>query len=152
MPKEFIIRGRTAHLGTEVLNMTGVRPGYGYIITEFELFPSAVGQPATWEMSASISATAASIPPATPNFNEEGLIATAYNMGVNVVAGVAATLHSKQTVINDLFVITQDLILTVAEAGSNPSNWHIRFKEVKMTSSAEAVANYKQFTIYNTSS
>jgi len=152
VPKEFIMRGRTAHLETEVLNMTGFRPGYGYKITDFQLYPSTVGQPATWEMSATISATAAAIPPDAPNFNEDGLIATAFNMGVNSVAGVAATVHSKQTVINDLFVITQDLILMVQDAGNNPSNWQIKFKEIKLTSSAEAVANYKQFTIYNTSS
>jgi len=152
MPKEFIIRGQTAHLKTEVLNMTGFRPGYGYRITEFKLYPSAVGQPATWEMAATISATAAAIPPDAPNFNEDGLVATAFNMGVNSVAGVAATVHSKETIINDLFVITQDLILMVQDQGSNPVNWHVKFKEIKMSSSAEAVANYKQYTIYNTSS
>jgi len=149
MPKEFIIRGQTAIAApTEVLNMTGYRPGYGYRLTEFELYPSTSIGASTWEMCASISATQNAIPPDSPNFNEDGLIATAFSDGINSVTNP----HSRHTVINDLFVITQDLILMVADTYSNPVNWHVRFKEVKLTGPAEAVANFKQYTIYNTSS
>ena len=50
-------------------------------------------------------------------------------------------------VINDTFLITQNLILMVHDVVGNPVNWQCRFEAVKMSGSQEAVANYKQFTI-----
>ena len=149
MPKEFIIRGKTASLGTEVINMTGYRPGYGYQLKDFQLYPSANIGAQTWEMSATLHADKAShpAPPDAPNFNEDGLIGTVFNGSSS-----AMTTDAGNQVINDLFVITQDLHLTVHDAAAHANvNWQLRFKEVKLTSSAEAVANYKQYTIYNTS-
>jgi len=150
MPKEFIIRGQTAVADpTEVLNISGYRPGYGYVITDFQLYPSATIIGATYEMSASITADNAVEAPDSPNFNHEGLIATALIIGH---PGAASSGGYNLTVINDLFVITQDLLLMVADTQSSNVNWQVRFKEVKLSGPAEAVANYKQYTIYNTSS
>jgi len=150
MPKEFIMRGQTA-VGdpTEVLNMSGYRPGYGYRLTEFQLYPSTALGVQGYEMSGSVTAATTAMAPDNPDFNSEGLIATAIAWG-HPGSGQSAPYHL--SVINDLFVITQDLILMIAETGSAPVNWQVRFKEVKLSSSAEAVANYKQYTIYNTSS
>jgi len=150
MPKEFIIRGQTASGGTEVLNMSGYRPGYGYRLIEFSLFPSTDIGGVDYEMAGAITAGNAAVSAIDPNFNDEGLIA-------NSIIGDSASLpypHSDHTVINDLFVITQDLILSVrnSDGSGEPINWQVRFKEVKLSSSAEAVANFKQYTIYNTSS
>ena len=51
-------------------------------------------------------------------------------------------------VVNDTFLITQNLILQVANtANSSPVNWQCKFKPVKMAKAEEAVANYKQFMI-----
>jgi len=148
MPKEFIIRGQTAvGAPTEVLNMSGYRPGYGYRLTEFQIYPSTnIGSQAC-EMSATITADNSSEAPTDPNFNHDGLIASAllFSQGTN-------GSNYYLTVINDLFVITQDLILQVWDTQSTPINWQVKFKEVKLTGSAEAVANYKQYSIYNTSS
>jgi len=149
MPKEFIIRGQTAVADpTEVLNMSGYRPGYGYRLTEFQIYPSTGISTASYEITASITADNSSMAPENPDFNNEGLIATALLDSKNNVNTGPYGL----TVINDLFVITQDLILTIADTESNPVNWQVRFKEVKLSGSAEAVANFKQYTIYNTSS
>jgi len=150
MPKEFIMRGQTASGGTEVLNMSGYRPGYGYRLIEFSLFPSTDIGGVDYEMAGAITAGNAAVSAIDPNFNDEGLIA-------NSIIGDSASLpypHSDHTVINDLFVITQDLILSVrnSDGSGEPINWQVRFKEVKLSSSAEAVANFKQYTIYNTSS
>jgi len=150
MPKEFIMRGQTT-VGepTEILNMSGYRPGYGYRLTQFELYPSTTIIGATYEMSASITADNSVEPPTDPNFNHEGLIATALIIGH---PGAASSGGYNLTVINDLFIITQDLILMVADTQSSNVNWQVRFKEVKLSGPAQAVANYKQYTIYNTSS
>ncbi|HHZ96839.1 MAG TPA: hypothetical protein EYN67_15105 [Flavobacteriales bacterium] len=150
MPKEFIMRGQTAVADpTEVLNITGYRPGYGYVIKEFQIYPSTTIIGATYEMSATITADNSAEAPADPNFNNEGLIASALIIGH---PGAASSGGYHLTVINDLFVITQDLILMVADTQSSNVNWQVRFKEVKLSGPAEAVANYKQYTIYNTSS
>jgi len=148
MPKEFIIRGQTTVADpTEVLNISGYRPGYGYRLTEFSIYPSTNIGSQSCEMSATITANNSSEAPQDPNFNHEGLIATALLFSQGTNGG-----NYYLTVINDLFVITQDLILQVAETQNTPVNWQVRFKEVKLSGPAEAVANFKQYTIYNTSS
>jgi len=151
MPKEFIIRGQTASGGTEVLDMTGYRPGYGYRLTEFSLFPSTDIGAVNYEMAGAITAGNAAVSAIDPDFNDEGLI------GSSIISDTASREQPSgitHSVINDLFVITQDLILSVRNSdGTNePINWQVRFKEVKLPGAAEAVANYKQYTIYNTSS
>jgi len=146
MPKEFIMRGQTTVADpTEVLNMTGHRPGYGYVLKEFQLYPSTSITSQSFEMMATITADNTSEAPDSPNFNHSGLIACAY------IKAHESTSYpiSYQSVINDLFVITQDLILHIIDSASTPVNWQVRFKEVKLTPSAEAVANFKQYTIYN---
>jgi len=148
MPKEFIIRGQTTvGAPTEVLNMSGYRPGYGYVLKELSLYPSTAVGTASYEMMATVTADNSSEDPQGPNFNNEGLLATTFVMGF-----ASRTVARGLTVVNDLFVITQDLILQVFDTQGAPVNWQVRFKEVKLSSSAEAVANYKQYTIYNTSS
>jgi len=54
------------------------------------------------------------------------------------------------TLVNDTFLITQNLILSVIDtvAGSPlPVNWQCRFVSVKMNDAEEAATNFKQFTI-----
>jgi len=150
MPKEFIIRGQTASGTTEVLNMTGYRPGYGYSLTELRIWPSTAIGATHHELVASVTANNTLASPPDPNFNEDGLIGTAI-FDINPGQDYPSDEHS---LVNDLFIITQDLILSVQDTGGGglPINWHVRFKEIKLSSSAEAVANYKQYTIYNTSS
>jgi len=148
MPKEFIMRGKTASGGTEVLNMTGHRPGYGYVLSEFEIYPSLNIGDVEHELSGSVTADNTFEDSSNPNFNHDGLIATAYS-----VLRSDAYAGSRNSVVNDTFVITQDLILAVMDVASSPQavNWQVRFKEVKLSAPAEAVANFKQYTIYNTS-
>jgi len=82
--------------------------------------------------------------PANPDFNNEGLIATAF---VSMHSSQVNTAYN-EAVINDTFLITQNLILMVqTDTESAPINWQCRFETVKMTGPEEAVANYKQFTI-----
>jgi len=152
MPKEFIMRGQTTVADpTEVLNMSGYRPGYGYVITDFRLYPSitAAAGGVTYEISGSITADNSAESATTPDFNNEGLIATCTAVGR---PGASSSGGYDLKVINDLFVITQDLILQIADSQSQAVNWQVRFKEVKLSGPAEAVANFKQYTIYNTSS
>jgi len=145
MNKEFVMRGQTGSGKTEVLNFSGYKPGYAYRLTEFELYPSTGIGSADYEMTATITAGKTAVAPTDPNFNNEGLIATAFieNSGSHVYP------HSESTVINDTFLITQNLILMVQDSGgsSNPTNWQCRFVAEKMSGPEEAVANYKQFTI-----
>jgi len=149
MPKEFIMRGQTAvGAPTEVLDMTGYRPGYGYAIKEFQIYPSTGIGTQAYEMAASITAATTAEAPDNPNFNNEGLIATTL---ISSLRHDADSTTRVLTVVNDLFVITQDVILMIHDDHNQPVNWQVRFKEVKLGAAAEAVANYKQYTIYNTS-
>jgi hypothetical protein len=143
MKKEFVMRGQTASGSTETLNFSGFKPGMAYRIVEFQLYPSTSLGTAQYELSGSITAGKTAVAPSDTNFNDEGLIATSFTSG-HASPGVYDL-----TVINDTFLITQNLILMVLDssAGGSPVNWQCRFETVKMTGPEEAVANYRQFTI-----
>jgi len=147
MPKELIMRGKTASGDSEVLNFSGLKPGYAYQMTAFELYPStrvAITEP---ELSGTVTAGVLAVAPTDPDFNNSALIAVAN-------APKYSRAPQSTSVINDLFYITQDLILMVEDhaSGANPINWQCKFKKVKLSPSAQAVANFNQYTIYNTSS
>jgi len=143
MNKEFVMRGQTAHGLTEVLNFSGYKPGYAYRLVEFKIYPSTSIGAQHYEMTASITAGKTALDPDNPNFNNEGLIASAV-IGDN--AGEAYP-HSESYVINDTFLITQNLLLLVKNANGDPVNWQCRFVAEKMSGPEEAVANYKQYSI-----
>jgi len=145
MKKEFVMRGKTASGQTEVLNFSGYKPGYAYRLVEFELFPSiGIGASAS-EYVATITAGKTAIAPTDPNFNDPALIASSLLVNHYDVYRNTQGL----TVINDTFLITQNLILMVQDTfgNSNACNWQCRFVAEKMTGPEEAVANYRQFTI-----
>jgi len=148
MKKEFVMRGQTASGETEVLNFSGYKPGYAYRLVEFDLYPSTNVGAALIEMTASITAGKVAIAPTDVNFNDEGLIATA--LFVSNTSGGTIPGDFYKSVINDTFLITQNLILMVqAGAGSSadPINWQCRFVAEKVNTAEGAVANYKQFSI-----
>jgi len=148
MKKEFIMRGKTASGTNEVLNFSGLKKGYGYRLIEFELFPSAsIGAGNGYELAASLTAAKTYEDPGNPNFVNEGLIATAILFGR---ADITGPYHT--SVINDLFVITQDLIIAVVDTVSGAPmdvNWQCKFKSEKMSGPEEAATNYRQFTIFD---
>jgi len=148
MNKEFVMRGQTASGLTEVLNFSGLTPGYAYRLTQFTLWPSLVGQAAEQEMAGTLTAAKTAEDPQNPNFNNAGLIGVAFGAIRNDL------LQSGETysVVNDLFLITQNLILSVIDTKAGapaPINWQCRFVAEKLSISEEAVTNYKQFTISN---
>jgi hypothetical protein len=150
MPKEFIMRGKTISGGTEVLEFGHqARPGYGYQLRELVLYPSSALGTDQHELVGTITADTVAVSPVEPDFNSDGLIATAYYQAT----ANKDSYPGGYSVVNDLFVITQDLHLMVQDTGGNshPINWQCRFEEIKLTQAAESVANYNQFTIYNTS-
>ena len=153
MPKEFIMRGKTASGTNQVINMgSQARPGYAYRLTEFEIYPSALIGSQAYELAATITADNAEENPSNPKFNHDGLIASALLFGSN--GSNEAYSEQKATVVNDLFYITQDLIISCIDTFSGSPmdvNWQCRFVEEKISGSAEAVANYKQYSVYNTS-
>ena len=145
MRKEFVMRGKTASGLTEVLQFGKYKKGYAYIMTDFRLFPSTNLGGATFELLGSVTAAKTFEDPQNPNFNNDGLIATA------VLAGSSSyDLQPGYSVVNDTYIITQNLILAVIDtkAGSPMAvNWQCRFKSVKMTGPEEAAVNFKQFAI-----
>jgi len=145
MKKEFVMRGQTASDQQEVLNFSGFKKGYAYKIIDFKIYPSNTD--AAYEIAATITAAKTAENPSNPNFNNDGLIATAFLVNNDNTHLASANLN---TIVNDTFLITQDLILKVIDtlAGSPmPVNWQCRFVSEKMNLSQEAVANYNQFTI-----
>ena len=141
MRKPFGMRGQTASGLTEVLNFSGYKPGYAYRLTEFEIFPSTNIVAVSAEMVASVTAAKTAEDPLNPNFNNDGLLATAFYTNREQSQTGFTT-----SVVNDTYVITQNLLLKV-ECAEGPVNWQCRFESVKMTAAEEAAVNYKQFTI-----
>jgi len=146
MKKEFVMRGQTASGEQEVLNFSGYKPAYAYRLVEFSLFPSTAIGGANVELEATLTAGKTFEDPENPNFNNEGLIGTAlFGMTTS-----AANPKLGYSVINDTFLITQNLILAVidTQVGSPQAvNWQCRFESVKMTGPEEAATNYKQYAI-----
>jgi len=145
MNKEFVMRGQTASGGQEILNFSGHTPGFAYRLVEFDLFPSTNIGGANEELAGTITAAKTAVAPTDPNFNDEGLIATTL-----FSTHSSNTLLGMETVVNDTFLITQDLILMVINTSAGtPVNWQCRFVAEKMNSNEEAVTNFKQYTISN---
>jgi hypothetical protein len=148
MKKDFVIRGKTASGETEILEFGGYKENYAYIMTEFAIYPSEGIGLSTQELAASVTAAKTAEDPSNPNFNNEGLIAVSYG-------GIDTTLYSAppwKSLVNDTFLITQNLILKVVDTQSGspkPVNWQCRFKAVKMTDAAAAVQNFRQFSIFD---
>jgi len=146
MNKEFVMRGQTASGLTEILNFSGLTPGYAYRLVEFELYPSTNLGGNNVELHASITAGKTAIAPTDVNFNDDGLIGTSTYS--TTFTGAYASFVNR--VINDTFLITQDLILMVIDTdGGDPINWQCRFVAEKLVNGEEALANYNQFTISN---
>jgi len=147
MNKEFVMRGQTASGLTEVLNFSGNTPGYAYRLVEFSLYGSTSLGDTNVEIFGTVTAGKAAVSPTEPNFNDDGLIAvTSYADNSNSAYG-----PSTASIVNDLFLITQDLILMVfnQDSAGTPVNWQCRFVAEKMNTNEEAVNNFKQYTISN---
>jgi len=149
MNKEFVMRGKTASGTQEVLNFTGNTPGYAYRLVELTIYPSSGIGSTNAELAVSITAAKTYEDPSNPNFKNEGLIGVA-------MLGMRSDIQNGQfldhTIVNDTFLITQDLILAAVDtlAGSPMAvNWQCKFVGVKLGSGEEAVANFKQFTIFD---
>jgi len=148
MNKEFVMRGQTASGTQEVLNFSGFKPGYAYRMTEFMIYPGYIVGDQNAELTATVTAAKTYEDPANPNFNNEGLIATSMSQ----IAPNSSYGFVYSSVVNDTFLITQNLILAVldTQAGSPMGiNWQCRFVAEKMDASEEAVANFQQFTIFD---
>ena len=147
MRKEFVMRGQTASGETEILQFGKYKAGYAKRLVEFKLWPSTNLPTTAIEMQGTITAGKTAIAPTDPNFNDDGLI------GVSAVSWDASTSRYGPVgpyyneIVNDTYIITQNLILMVQDSASTPINWHCRFESVKMTGAEEAAVNYKQFAI-----
>ena len=139
------MRGQTESGKTEILNFSGFKPGMAYKMTEFSLFPSTNIGGANEELCGTVTAGKTAVGPTDPDFNNEGLIGSATLCINNSMFYPTDAL----SVVNDTFLITQNLILMVQETSGagTPVNWQCRFEPVKMTNAEEAVTNYKQFAI-----
>ena len=147
MPEKLIMRGQTADGGTETLNFGGNKGDNAYKLVDFQLFCGANVGNQSAELVGTIAAGKAAISPTDPDFDDQALIATSY-FGLHTSGANPASSYQ---IINDEFMITQNLILKVAVcSGSNtqPINWQCKFEKVKLTDSAQAVANYNQSIIY----
>jgi len=144
MRKTFVMRGQTASGSTEVLNFGKYKQGFAYKMTDFQIYPSTGIGSNNDELAGSVTAGKTAVDPTAPNFNDDGLIATAIFKLSHLVSNPTGGL----SLVNDTYVITQNLILMVQNPDSGtPVNWQCRFESVKMTGPEEAVTNYKQFTI-----
>ena len=144
---EFVMRGQSESGVTETLNFSGFKPGYAYKLIEFMILPGVALGGAQPEVVGSITAGKTAVDPASQNFNEEGLIGSAVFSMSNVPTEGSGPIG--YSIVNDTFLITQNLLLTVQDIGTSNMavNWQCRFMPVKLSGSEEAVANYKQFTI-----
>ena len=139
--KAFVMRGQTASGESEVLQFSGYKgKGYAYRLTEFLLYPSTNIGGVNVEICGSITAAKTAIDPLNPDFNEAGLIAT--------FTSSEPLWLRPNSIVNDTFLITQNLILSVIDSAAGTAvNWQCRFESVKMSGPEEAAVNYKQFAI-----
>ena len=145
MKQEIVMRGQTASGLTETLEFSGIQienKNMAYKMTEFQLFPSANIAAQVYEMTGSITAGKTAIAPTDPDFDNDGLIATAL-----VATSTSQPANEELVVINDTYMITQNLILMVQDTHGNPVNWQCRFKAVKMNDAEMAANNFKQYMI-----
>jgi len=144
MRKTFVMRGQTASGSTEVLNFGKYKQGYAYKMTDFQIYPSTGIGSNNDELAGSVTAGKTAVDPTAPNFSNDGLIGTAIFKLSHLVSNPTGGL----SLVNDTYVITQNLILMVQNTDSGtPVNWQCRFESVKMTGAEEAAVNYKQFAI-----
>ena len=147
MPDEFIMRGKTASGEFETLNFSGHKNGYAYRMVDFKIYPSTSVGSVSYELAATVTAAKTFEDPENPDFTNPGLIATAFLTNNDNTHLASANLN---VVVNDLFMITQDLIIAAVDtlAGSPmPVNWQCKFIKQKMSGPQEAATNYKQFMI-----
>ena len=146
MPKEFIIKGRTVSGQPEKINLHGGRPGYGFQLHDFKLWGSNNLGATSMEGWATLARSSTGISPIDPDFNNEALV------GVAVFMTHSSPAYPPQALkmIDDLVMLTQDLTLMVQDtADGDPINWMLKFKEVKLSNAAEAVANYQSFVVHD---
>ena len=144
--EEFVMRGQTASATEEILNF-GMKDGYAFRLIEFQFWPGTGIGTGDNELLGSITAGKTAVAPTDPNFDDEGLIGvSAHNQHQNVAYG-----PFDGSVINDTFLITQNLILMVQDvAGAGrPVNWQLRFKPVKLSDTEAANVNYRQFSVFD---
>tara|TARA_R110002074_G_scaffold293187_1_gene464898 strand:+ start:40 stop:519 length:480 start_codon:yes stop_codon:yes gene_type:complete len=156
MRKEFVMRGKTASGEYDILEFGGRQKenkNMAYRMTEFLIYPSSSIGTAHAELAATVTAgkltgtpPASPSDPANPDFEQEGLIASAlFGMGDSI--SYPKMLIS---VVNDTFLITQNLVIAAIDTISGApmaTNWQCRFEAVKMTDAQTAATNFKQFTI-----
>jgi len=152
MKKTFVMRGKTVSGGQELLEFGGRQKenkNMAYRLVEFQIMPSTTVFASTnVELSATITAAKTFEDPSNPNFNNQGLIASA-------LFGVQGDGHVEVggvSIINDTFMITNNLILAVIDnqTGSPQDvNWQCRFEAVKMTDAQTAATNFRQYTIFD---
>jgi len=145
MRKTFVMRGQTASGQTEVLNFGKYKQGYAYRMTEFVLYAGSNIGSGNAELVGSITAGKTAVAPTDPNFNDDGLIGTSAYLAFDGNPRYVNNI----SVVNDTYIITQNLILMVQDTSGNdfPINWQCRFESVKMSGPEEAAVNYKQFAI-----
>jgi len=146
--KEFVMRGQTASGLTHTMNFSGHKGDYGFRLIEFAIYPSTGIGTNSFELAATVTAAKTFEDPSNPNFNNEGLIASAYFRDKLIDNRVTQTA----VVVNDTFMITQDIILAVVDtyAGAPMAvNWQCKFLPVKLSSAEAALTNYRQFSIFD---
>jgi len=145
MRKTFVMRGSTGSGLTEVLQFGKYKAGYAYRLVEFSLYPFNNIGGSESELNATITAGKTAVAPTDPDFDNDGLIATSlyHNHQHALYPGMS------YSVINDTYIITQNLILMCQDTSGNNNftNWQCKFESVKMTGAEEAAVNYKQFAI-----
>jgi len=147
--KEFIMRGQTASGLTHTINFSGHKGDYGFRLVEFKLYPSTGIGSSSVELTGTVTAGKTAVAPTDPNFNNEGLIAT--NVTYLYRGDPSNYGPLPLSIINDLFLITQNLILMVQDTGGAgaPINWQCKFVPVKLSSAEAALTNYRQFSIFD---
>jgi hypothetical protein len=149
MKDTFVMRGKTASGAQEILEFGGRQKenkNMAYRMTEFKIYPSSSIGAANIEMCGSVTAGKTAVNPQDPDYTNNGLIATAMFMAADTTGRGGQSQHG---IVNDTFLITQNLILMVFEINSTAVNWQCRFEAVKMTDAETAATNFKQYSIFD---
>jgi len=147
--KEFIamgLVGSTTNTSDRfTVRLSGIADGYGFKLVEFRIWGAkSLDGPAATESWGILTRDGSLSPdPFNPDFSNKAFLGVAtFILDPNGTPTLAT-----DSLVNDNDILTQDIYGYCGNTSHYLTNWFLRFKTVKLSSSAEAVANYNAFSI-----
>jgi len=147
--KEFIQMGKVGSTTNTAdkfqVRLAGIADGYGFKLLEFRIWGAkALDGPAATESWGILTRDSTLSPdPLNPDFSNKAFLGVASF----ILDPDSTPTLATNSLVNDNDILTQDIYGFCANTAHYLTNWFLRFETVKLSTSAEAVANYNAFSI-----